>query len=101
MDKLLDILARLEFHVDIEDGAWRDWMISLIHQAMDIAVKGKAHKWSEEKPERETEDEYKQYLLRLYDGNAEWYQTSSYFDEGFGYLEKYITHWWELPEVVE
>ena len=51
MDKLLDILTRLEQLVDIEDGAWREWMLSLIHQAMDIAVQGKAHKWPEEKPE--------------------------------------------------
>ncbi len=59
------------------------------------------HKWPEEKPVRETDDEYKHYLIRLDDGNAEWYQTSSYFDEGFGYIEKYITHWWNLPEVME
>lgn len=59
------------------------------------------HKWPDDKPVRETDDEYKAYLIRLDDGNAEWYQTSSYFDEGFGYIEKYITHWWELPEVEE
>ena len=59
------------------------------------------HKWPEEKPEAEKEGETTPYLLRFDDGNGAWCQVYHQFGDGFGYIEKYITHWWELPEVTE
>ncbi len=59
------------------------------------------HKWPEEKPKAEKEGETTPYLLRFDDGNGAWCQVYHQFGDGFGYIEKYITHWWELPEVTE
>ena len=98
MDKLLDILTRLEYQVDIEDGAWREWMLSLIHQAMDIAVMGKARKWPEEKPEEE-----KSYLTRVEINGCVSFQEM-YWSEQLCWHKQFgkcVTHWWHLPEVQE
>ena len=99
MDKLLDILTRLEHLVNFEDGAWREWMLSEIHQAMDIAVDGKAHKWPEEKPESDG-----LYVVRMLShGTISAYDTLVYnttYGKWYG-TDFQITHWWHLPEVKE
>ena len=95
MNKLLDLLAEIEASVEwaVDDRKDRENIMDWIHQAMDIAVQGKAHKWPEEKPEKDG-----QYLIRIISpigsvyyrirGSEEWHD--------FG---NYITHWWNLPEV--
>jgi hypothetical protein len=103
MDKMLDILTRLDRLVDIEDGFWRERMLSLIHQAMDIAVRGKAHKWPEEKPECYT------WVLIKRNGffgesqhHVAWYaKDGKFYVTGFDESADAVTHWWHLPEVKE
>lgn len=56
------------------------------------------HKWPEEKPEEE-----KSYLTRV-EINGVVSFLEMYWGEQLGWHTrhgKYITHWWELPEVVE
>ena len=52
MNKLLDLLAEIEASVEwaVDDRKDREKIMDWIHQALDIAVQGKAHKWPEEKP---------------------------------------------------
>ena len=70
-----------------------DW----IHQAMDIAVQGKAHKWPEEKPEKGG-----QYLIRIISpSGSAYYRLRGYEDGEWHSFGNYLTHWWNLPEVTE
>ena len=98
MNKLLDLLAEIEASVEwaVDDRKDRENIMEWIHQAMDIAVQGKAHKWPEEKPEKE-----KSYLTRIeIDGAVSFVEI--YWSEQLSWHSqhgKYITRWWELPEV--
>ena len=99
MDKLLDILTEIEAEVEwsIYDGNDSEKIIGLIHQAMDIAVKGKAHKWPEEKPKKGG-----QYLVRIISPSGSvYYSLRGYEDREWHSFGKYLTHWWNLPEVRE
>ena len=62
MNKLLDLLAEIEASVEwaVDDRKDREKIMDWIHQALDIAVQGKANKWPEEKPEKDG-----QYLIRI------------------------------------
>lgn len=103
MNKLLDLLADIEGYVEmaVDDHKDRENIMDWVHQAMDIAVKNKAHKWPEEKPPDPKDKKYKRYLLRHKNGNyvildwkGGWWDASGWLIHGF-------THWWELPEVTE
>ena len=102
MDKILDILTEIEAEVEwsIHDGDGSEKIMALIHRAMDIAVKGKAHKWPEEKPV-----ERKEYLVyeKQYGNHSVAFYAEGAFWEFFGgdSYELDVIHWWELPEVKE
>ena len=112
MNKLLDLLAEIEASVEwaVDDRKDRENIMDWIHQAMDIAVQGKAHKWPEEKPK-----ESNSYLIMNHGGA---FHTFHYFleieeleeteklEEGWyaypGYnLNEVVKYWWNLPEVTE
>lgn len=105
MDKLLDILTEIEAEVEwsIYDGNDSEKIIGMIHQAMDIALKGKAHKWPEEKPECHT------WVLIKRNGffgevqhHVAWYaKDGKFYVTGFDEPADAVTHWWNLPEVTE
>ena len=106
MDKILDMLTEIEAEVEwsIHDGDGSEKIMALIHRAMDIAVNGKAHKWPEEKPENG--DANKKYFLRIWYADGGKFVSEIVMDTWNGftweeYLEGYITHWWNLPEVTE
>ena len=97
MNKLLDLLADIEGYVEmaVDDRKDRENIMDWIHQAMDIAVKNKAHKWPEEKPEHGG-----QYLIRIISPSGSvYYRLRGYEDGEWHNFGKYLTHWWELPEV--
>ena len=97
MNKLLDLLAEIEASVEwaVDDRKDRENIIYWIHQAMDIAVKGKAHKWPEEKPEHGG-----QYLIRIISPSGSvYYRLRGYEDGEWHNFGNYLTHWWNLPEV--
>ena len=99
MNKLLDLLAEIEASVEwaVDDRKERENIMGLIHQAMDIAVQGKAHKWPEEKPE-----ENRQYLIRIIaPSGSVYYRLQGYEDGEWRNFGNYLTHWWNLPEVTE
>ena len=101
MNKLLDLLAEIEAEAEwsIYDGNDNEKIMGLIHQAMDIAVQGKSHKWPEEKPE---DDELYLVRLKFEDGDTMndtlCYNTKAGRWDGMSSL---VTHWWNLPEVTE
>ena len=62
------------------------------------------HKWPEEKPENG--DANKKYFLRIWYADGGKFVSEIVMDTWNGftweeYLEGYITHWWNLPEVTE
>ncbi|UUM12443.1 hypothetical protein NQU17_02450 [Clostridiaceae bacterium HFYG-1003] len=74
----------LNFGIDISDG--RDYTV-------DNLIR---HKWPKEKPEEE-----KSYLTRVEIKGVVSFQEM-YWSEQLGWhtqFRKYITHWWNLPEV--
>ena len=97
MNKLLDLLAEIEASVEwaVDDRKDRENIMDWIHQAMDIAVQGKAHKWPEEKPEKDG-----QYLIRIISPSGSvYYRLRGYEDGEWHNFGNYLTHWWNLPEV--
>ena len=99
MNKLLDLLAEIEASVEwaVDDRKDRENIMDWIHQAMDIAVQGKAHKWPEEKPKKDG-----QYLIRIISPSGSvYYSLRGYEDGEWHNFGKYLTHWWHLPEVQE
>ena len=75
-------------------------MLSLIHQAMEIAEKGMAHKWPEEKPKES--GEYlicEQQFKSIY---VAWYNDEAFYEHiGGDSYELDVLYWWNLPEVKE
>lgn len=105
MNKLLDLLADIEGYVEmaVDDRKDRENIMDWIHQAMDIAVKNKAHKWPEEKPKLTD-----WYLVECV-SSGKWKEVV-YWKDGCFFIDQRclrkafneaITHWWELPEVTE
>ena len=126
MNKLLDLLAEIEASVEwaVDDRKDRENIMDWIHQAMDIAVKGKAHKWTDEKPEKDRTE----YLVATETHGhisccvAEWNESLTidqcrgpygfmhdvgsngfyeYDDNGYMMLVDDVKYWWNLPEVTE
>ena len=58
-------------------------------------IMNKAHKWPEEKPEKDGE-----YLVRLDTGDEVVYKVLYIVDQ-YTPWTNYVTHWWNLPEVME
>ena len=107
MNKLLDLLAEIEASVEwaVDDRKERENIMGLIHQTMDIAVRGKAHKWPEENPEEKPEEKpekKRQYLIRIIaPSGSVYYRLQGYEDGEWRNFGNYLTHWWNLPEVTE
>ncbi len=103
MNKLLDLLADIEGYVEmaVDDRKDRENIMDWVHQAMDIAVKNKAHKWPEEKPVVPDEVEFKVYLARYKIDDEFIFMDSVAYYKDTGWGTSGVTHWWELPEVRE
>ena len=108
MDKILDMLTEIEAEVywSIGDGDGSEKIMALIHRAMDIAVKGKTHKWPEEKPPISgswylvfIDREYTSLIDILFWGGNDWMRFSP--NRNNFVFETGVTHWWNLPEVTE
>ena len=55
------------------------------------------HKWPEERPEKGG-----QYLVRIISPSGSvYYSLRGYEDREWHNFGKYLTHWWNLPEVTE
>ena len=110
MNKLLDLLAEIEASVEwaVDDRKDRENIMDWIHQAMDIAVKGKAHKWPEEKPAISgsrylvlIDRGYTSFIDILFWGGSDWVRFKHNDDRTYVEADDDVTHWWNLPEVTE